>query len=123
MSSTLQRAISAIEPELPRLGDAVNTRMGERDEQYWIEGDRDELLLRAGLMTKRSDQHVADVDDEIVRLRAENTDLRAKLADASDENERFRAEIGRLKSALRAATRVAAGETNPRDDDVLATAE
>jgi len=60
-------------------------------------GDRDELLVRAGLMTAPSDQKAADPSAEIARLRAENADLRAKLAEANAEIERLRNKVARMK--------------------------
>ena len=97
-----------------------------------IEGDRDELLVRAGLMMAQPDQSAADSSAEIASLRAENADLRGKLADANAEIEKLRAKVGRadaeierLKSALHekvveeiAAKLVASGETKPTCDDV-----
>jgi hypothetical protein len=95
MSSIIQRAPRAIEQALKRLGDAVKARQGDRDVEYLIEGDRDELLVRAGLMTAPPDRDGSCIDsrDEVAGLRAENSDLRGKLADA-------KAEIERLKNAL-----------------------
>jgi ParB-like chromosome segregation protein Spo0J len=93
MASTTVVAKTAIKDALKRLGDAVKTRAGDRDDAYLIEGDRDELLARMGLVMAQPDQSAADPNAEIASLRAENADLRAKLADA-------KAEIERLKRAL-----------------------
>ena len=116
MSSTTKLAKSAIKQALERLGGAVKTRPGDRDVEHLIEGDRDELLIRAGLIAARPDQSAADSSAEIASLRAENSDLRAKLANAN-------AEIERLKSALhekiieKISTKLAAnGETRPTVD-------
>jgi hypothetical protein len=122
MSSATMFAKSAIKEALDRLGDAVKTRAGDRDVEHLIEGDRDELLVRAGLITLQLEQSTADVRAEIASLRADNADLRAKLADAN-------AEIERLKNALRekvvakiAAKLAANGETKPMVDKVVETA-
>ena len=122
MSSTTKLAKSAIKQALERLGDAVKTRPGDRDVEHLIEGDRDELLIRAGLIAARPDQSAANFSAEIASLRAENSDLRAKLANAN-------AEIERLKSALHekiiekiAAELAANGETRPTVDNVVMTA-
>jgi ParB-like chromosome segregation protein Spo0J len=93
MESITRRARTAIERALKRLGDAVKTRPGDRDVEHLIEGDRDELLIRAEVIAAQPDHRAADSSAEIASLRAENADLRAKLADAN-------AEIKRLKSAL-----------------------
>ena len=89
--------------------------------EYLIEGDRDELLARAGLMIAQPDHSAADPSEELSRLRVENADLRGKLDDAEAENERLREEIAQLKSALHekvveeiAAKLAAAGETTDR---------
>jgi hypothetical protein len=120
MSSTTMFAASAIKEALTRLGDAVKTRPGDSDDEYWIEGDREELLVRAGLITAH--QSAADPCVELANLRAENADLRAKLAHADSE-------IERLKNALheevveRIAAKFAAnGETKPTVDDVVMAA-
>jgi hypothetical protein len=96
----------------------VKTRAGDRDVQHLIEGDRDELLIRAGLMTVQPDRSAPDYNAEIASLRR-NADLRAKLADAN-------AEIERLKSALHekvvekiSAKLAANGETKPTVDNVV----
>ena len=122
MSSTARLAKSAIKEALERLGDAVKTRPGDRDVEHLIEGDRDELLIRVGLVTARPDPSAADSSAEIASLRAENADLRAKLANAN-------AEIERLKSALHekvvqkiSAKFAANGETEPTGDNVVMTA-
>jgi hypothetical protein len=122
MSSTTQVAKSAIKVALERLGGAVNTRTGDRDEEYLIEGEPDELLERAGLMMAQREPSAADPSGELASLRAENVDLRAQLADAN-------AEIERLKNALHeevvemiAAKFAANGETKPTVDDVVMAA-
>jgi hypothetical protein len=115
MSSITQVAKSAIKDVLKRLGDAVKTRGGDRDDEYLIEGDPDELLVRAGLMMAQPEQSAADSSAKIASLRAQ-------LADAN-------AEIERLKNALRekvvemiAARFAANGETKPTVDDVVMAA-
>jgi hypothetical protein len=90
MASTTRVASSAIKEALKRLGDAVKTRAGDRDEEYWIEGDRDELLVQAGLGSD------ADASVVIARLRAENANLRAKLADAEAEIDRLRGQVRQM---------------------------
>jgi hypothetical protein len=123
MSSIIRRADGAIKEALPRLGDdAVKTRAGDMDEEYLIEGDPDELLIRAGLTMAQPNQSAADSSAEVAILRAENDHLRAKLADAD-------AKIERLKSLLYdsvidkiAAKLAARGETKPTVDDVVVTA-
>jgi ParB-like chromosome segregation protein Spo0J len=89
MSSTTQVAKSAIKVALERLGGAVKTRTGDRDDEYLIEGDPDELLERAGLMMAQPEQSAADPSGEMASLRAENVDLGAQLADANAEIERL----------------------------------
>jgi ParB family chromosome partitioning protein len=122
MSWITRYAASAIKEALERLGDAVKTRPGDRDDEYLIEGNRNELFVRAGLMSAQSDQSAADPGDELANLRAENADLRAKLADAESE-------IERLKNALHeeviekiAAKHAANGQTKPTVDDVVMAA-
>jgi chromosome segregation ATPase len=122
-------AKSAIKEALERLGEAVRTRAGDMGVEHLIEGDRDEPLVRAGLITAQPEQSAADASAEIANLRAEIASLRAKLADANGENERLRAEIERLKSALHekvvemiAAKLAANGETKPTVDDVVMAA-
>ena len=129
MSSTAAFAKTAINDALSRLGEAVKTREGDMGVEYLIEGNPDELLARAGLMTARPDHSAADPRDELSSLRVENAELRGKLAGANAEIERLRAEIGRLKSALHekvvdeiAAKLAAAGETTPTVDEIVATA-
>jgi chromosome segregation ATPase len=117
-------AASAIKEGLKRLGDAVKTRAADKGDEYWIDGDRDELLVRAGLMMEQPERCLVDSNAEITtlraendRLRAENADLRAKLADANTE-------IERLKNALqeKAVKLAASSETNPTVDDVVMAA-
>jgi hypothetical protein len=122
MSSITILAKSAIKEALERLGDAVKTRAGGRDLEHWIDGDRDELLVRAGLITAQPHQSAAESNAEIARLRADNADLHVKLADAN-------AQIERLKSALyekvveKIAAKLAANrETKPTADNVIETA-
>jgi hypothetical protein len=130
MSSIIRYAASPIKGVLERLGDAVKTRRGDKDDEYLIQGDREELLVRAGLMMAQPEQSAADssLRAENARLRAENADQRAKLTDANAENERLRAEIERLKKALLeeveviAAKLAAKGETKPTVDDVVMAA-
>ena len=129
MSSTAAFAKTAINEALQRLGDAVKTRESDMGVEFFIAGDRDELLARAGLMIVQPDHSAADPRDELSSLRVENAELRGKLAGANAEIERLRAEIGRLKSALHkkvveeiAAKLAAAGETTPTVDDLVATA-
>ena len=62
---------------------------GDRDVEYLIEGDRDELLARAG--AGDSSLEIASLRAENDRLRAENADLRAKLAEANTEIDSFAA--------------------------------
>ena len=109
------RAKAAIKDALKRLGDAVKTRGGDRGDEYLIEVDREELLIRVGLMMAQPEQSATDSSAEIASLRAQ-------LADAN-------AEIERLKNALRekvvemiAAKLAANGETNPTVDDVVVAA-
>jgi ParB-like chromosome segregation protein Spo0J len=103
MSSTTMLAKRAIEDALGRLGDAVKTRAGDMGVEYLIDGDRDELLVRAGLVIPHPEQSTADSSAELASLRAENgslraenADLRAKLADANAEIDRLRGEVGRI---------------------------
>jgi hypothetical protein len=135
MSSTAMVAKSAIKDVIKRLGDAVKTRTGSTDDEFLIEGDREELLVRAGLMALAG-QGPPDSSAEIAGLRAENASMRAELADANAEIEKLRAEVDRaeaeiqrLKSALQdkvvekiAAKLAANGETKPTEDDVVMTA-
>jgi hypothetical protein len=90
MASTTRVASSAIEEAIKRLGDAVKTRGGT----FLIEGDRDDLLVRAGLMVEQPDSsaEITSLRAENAKLRAENDDLRAKLAAASAEIDRLRGE-------------------------------
>jgi hypothetical protein len=122
MASITLGAKSAIKDALKRLGDAAKMRAGNMDDEYLIEGDQDELLVRAGLMMAQSDQSATDSSAEIASLRA-------KLADAHAENQRLHAEIEWLKSALHekvveriAAKLVANGETETTVDSVVMTA-
>jgi ParB family chromosome partitioning protein len=73
MSTTTRVAASAIEEALKRLGDAVKTRAGDKGDEYLIDGDRDELLVRAGLMMEQLERWVVDSNAEITTLRAETT--------------------------------------------------
>ena len=95
MSSTSMLAKSAINPALTRLGEAVETRTGEKDIEYLINGDPDALLVRAGLMGAQAELGRSDSHSVIADLRAANDDLRKRLADAQGEIETLRAEIGR----------------------------
>jgi hypothetical protein len=136
MWAETMRAKPAIKVALERLGDAVKTRTRDGNDEYLIEGDRKELLVRAGLMVAQPEQSAADFSTEIASLRAENADLRAKLTNSDTENERLRAEnerlgaeIERLKNALYekvveviAAKFAAKGETNPTVDHVVMAA-
>jgi ParB family chromosome partitioning protein len=106
MWSPTLRADDAILKALERLGDAVKKREGDRGVEYLIEGDRDELLFRAGLMAAQPDQSAAHSSVEIARLRAENDSLRAenaalraKLADANAEIDRLCGEVGQIAAA------------------------
>jgi hypothetical protein len=107
LAQRTQFAASAIGKALPRLGgDAVKMRAGENGDEHLIEGKRDELLVRAGLVMAQPDQSAADSSAEIASLRtendslrAENDDLRAKLADAKAEINRLRSEAGMMNSA------------------------
>ena len=49
----------------------MKTRAGDRDVQHLIEGDRDELLIRAGLMTVQPDRSAPDYNAEIASQCAE----------------------------------------------------
>jgi hypothetical protein len=125
MSSTAGAAKRALKAALEGPGeDAVKAREGNRGVECLIEGDPDELLIRAGLMTAPPDGDGSCIDsrDEVAGLRAENSDLRDKLADAN-------AEIERLKRALYedviekiAAKFAAKSETKPTVDDVVMAA-
>jgi hypothetical protein len=122
ISSITQVAKSTIKVALERLGEAVKTRASDRDDEYLIDGDRDELLVRAKLMMAQPGQIAADPSGELASLRADNAGLRAQLADAN-------AEIERLKNALHeevvemiAAKLAANGETKPTVDDVVVAA-
>jgi hypothetical protein len=118
MSSITKRAKGAIKDALKRLGDAVKKRVGDKGDEYSIDGDRDELLVRAGLMMEQPERRaeITSLRDENARLRAENADLRAKLADAN-------AEIERLKNVEMIAAKPAAnGETIRTVDDVVMAA-
>ena len=76
MSSIIRRADGAIKEALPRLGDdAVKTRAGDMDEEYLIEGDPDELLIRAGLLDQRLPQ----------LLRREQAALEGQMADRDSD--------------------------------------
>jgi hypothetical protein len=128
MSSRIQRAKNAIKPPLTRLGDAVTTRAGDKGDEYKIEGDCHELLVRTGLMMAQPEQSAANRNAETANLRAEIDYLRTKLADANAENERLRDENERLKTALHqsveriAAKLIANGETQPTANDVVMNA-
>jgi hypothetical protein len=98
MSSIIGVAKSAIKDALKRLGDAGKTRPGDMGDEYLIEGDRDELLVRAGCVVGSSAEIIC-LRDENARLRAENDDLRAKLADAKAEINRLRSEAGMMNGA------------------------
>jgi hypothetical protein len=117
MSSTIMRAKAAIKDALKRLGDAVRTRRGDGDDEYLIEGDREELLLRAGLMTAH--QSAADPCVELANLRAENADLRAKLAHADSEIERLKNALYEKVVEMIAVKLADKGETKPTVDDVV----
>jgi hypothetical protein len=121
MSSITQVAKSVIKDALKRLGGAVNTRPGGRDDEYLIEGDPDELLLRAGMMAQPH-QSATDSSAEIASLRAENADLRAKLAHADSEIERLKNALHEEVVEMIAAKFAANGETNPTVDDVVVAA-
>ena len=115
MSSTTHVAKSAINDVLERLGDAVKTRGGDRDVEHLIDGDPDELLVRAGLMVAQPEQSAADSSAEIAGLRA-------KLADANAEIERLKSALHEKVVEMIAATLAANGETKPTVDDVVMTA-
>jgi hypothetical protein len=46
MSSTTMLAKSAIKEALRRLSGVVNMRVGDKGDEYLIDGDRDKLLVR-----------------------------------------------------------------------------
>ena len=73
MSSKTMRAKGAIKDALNRLGPAVKMRLGDKGDEYLIDGDRDELLVRAGLMMEQLERWVVDSNAEITTLRAETT--------------------------------------------------
>ena len=115
LAQRTQFAASAIKEALKRLGEAVKTHAGDMGDEHLIDGDREELLVRAGLMMAQPEQSAADSSAKIASLRAQ-------LADAN-------AEIERLKNALReevvemiAAKFAANGETKPTVDDVVMAA-
>jgi hypothetical protein len=118
LAQRTQFAASAIEKALARLGDAVNARAVDGDDEYWIEGGRDELLVRTGLLKRQPDQSAA----EIASLRVENAYLRRKLADASDENERLKTALHEKVVEEVAAKLIASGKTQPTLDDVVMNA-
>jgi hypothetical protein len=119
MSSTTKLAKSAIKRALVRLGDAVKVRPGDRDVEHLIEGDRDELLIRAGLIAAQPDQSAADSKAEIASLRAENAGLRAKLANANAEIERLKSTLHEKVVEKISAKFAANGETEPTVDNVV----
>jgi hypothetical protein len=74
--------------QLKHLGDAVRTREGERGTEYLIEGDRDELLARAGLAKPVSEAgahaviiqaNLRDYHEHIAQLKAAHTREIAEL--------------------------------------------
>jgi ParB-like chromosome segregation protein Spo0J len=113
MSSTIRRAKAPIKDALNRLGDAVKTRTGNRDDEYLIEGDREQLLVRAGLMTG----HRSAADSSAVIA-----SLRAQLADANAEIERLKNALHEKVVEIIAAKLAANGETKPTVDDVVTAA-
>jgi hypothetical protein len=115
MSSITQVAKSTLKVALERLGGAVKTRTGERDDEYLIEGNPDELLARAGLMMAQPEQSAADSSAVI-------TGLRAQLADANAEIERLKNALHKKVVEMIAAKLAANGETNPTVDDVVVAA-
>jgi predicted nuclease with TOPRIM domain len=130
MSSTIMRAKGAIKQALERVGDAVKMRVGDMDAEYLIQGDREELLVRAGLMTAHrsaadSSTVIASLRAQLAEANAENEKLRAENADLRAKNERLRAEIERLKKApleeveVIAAKLAAKGEMKPTVDNVV----
>jgi hypothetical protein len=114
------RAKPAIKVALERLGDAVKTRTTDKGDEYLIEGDRDKLLVRAGLMT--AVHTAADSSVELANLRAENADLRAQLADANAEIERLKNALYEKVVEMIAAKFAANGETKPTVDHVVMAA-
>jgi hypothetical protein len=120
MSSIIRRADRATKQALERLGEAVQTRASDEDDEYLIEGDHDKLLVRAGLMTAH--QSAADSSVELASLRAENVDLRAQLADANAEIERLKNALYEKVVEMIAAKLAANGETEPTVDDVVMAA-
>jgi hypothetical protein len=117
MWTIIRRADGAIKQALERLGEAVQTRVGDKGDEYLIEGDPGELLVRAGLMMAR--QSAADSSVELANLRAENADLRAQLADANAEIERLKNALHEKVIEIIAAKLAANGETRPTVDDVV----
>lgn len=115
MSSITHVAKSAINDVLKRLGDAVKTRGGDRNDGYLIDGDPDELLVRAGLMMAQPEQSAADSSAVIAGLRAQ-------LADANAEIERLKSALHEKVVEMIAATLAANGETKPTVDDVVMAA-
>jgi hypothetical protein len=115
MSSIIRRADPAAKQALERLGEAVQTRVGDKGDEYLIEGNPEKLLARAGLMMAQPEQSGADAGAEIASLRAQ-------LADANAEIERLKNALHEKVVEMIAAKFAAKGETNPTVDDVVMAA-
>jgi hypothetical protein len=124
MSSKTMRAKGAIKDALNRLGPAVKMRLGDKGDEYLIDGDRDQLLVRAGLMIEQPERWVVDssLRADNASLRAENADLRAQLADANAEIERLKNALYEKVVEMIAAKLAANGETKPTVDGVVMAA-
>jgi hypothetical protein len=124
MASTTRVAPTAIKEALKRLDDAVKTRVGDKGDEHLIDGDREELLVRAGLMMAQPERRVVDssLRAENARLRAENTDLRAQLDAANAEIERLKTALHEKVAEMIAAKLAANGKTKPTVDDVVMAA-
>ena len=124
LAQRTQFAASAIKEGLKRLGEAVKTHAGDMGDEHLIDGDRDKLLVRAGLMMAQPERRVVDssLRAENVRLRAENTDLRAQLDAANAEIERLKTALHEKVVEMIAAKLATNGETKPTVDDVVMAA-
>jgi hypothetical protein len=113
METALRYAPSAIRDALKRLGDAARTQRGDGDLEYVIDGDRQTLLVRSGLIEapgvpeapetpwapEAPERDAADAN-ELAALRAENIVLTQKVAGLKDLLARKDREIIELRARL-----------------------